>query len=134
MQVPHGSNPTRFFLSISSELSSKGYEETILFSRYIRQLKYDFGNFYFKMNYLLKESKVKSFIQEPGEYLLQQKPVSRYFLVGLLLWGFTWLACPYWLITVCLTLVLYPGTGNERVSIAAVRRRFRAGSYRVWTA
>jgi hypothetical protein len=128
-------NPPGLYFSISSELSSKGYDEVLLFSRYNRKLKYDFENFYIEMNYILKKSKVESFIKNQENIYYGKSRFPGISWLGLLLLG---------IYLAGLSLVAYnrfvaglfyiPKQELEECRLQQFEAAFREGSYRVWTA
>lgn len=82
--------PSTFYLSAGNEISSKGYENFILFFDYIRELKKKFVRFYLDHRYYLdgildKTTKVESFIKGNENLFNAKSRTPRGFTRGVLL-------------------------------------------------
>lgn len=82
--------PSTFYLSTGNEISSKGYENFILFFNYIQELKKKFVRFYVDHRYYSDEpfdapSTVESFINDNENLFRSRSRIPRGFVRGLLL-------------------------------------------------
>jgi hypothetical protein len=82
--------PSTFYLSTSNEISSKGYENFILFFNYLQEMKKKFVRFYLDHRYYLdgmldKTTKVKSFIKSNENLFYAKSRTPRGFTSGILL-------------------------------------------------
>ena len=82
--------PSTFYLSTSNEISSKGYENFILFFDYIRELKKEFFKFYVDHRYYSDDpfdlpKTVESFIKGNENLFHAKSRTPRGFFIGILL-------------------------------------------------
>jgi len=77
--------PTTFYLSVSNEISSKGYKNFIDFYAYILDLKKKFVRFCIDKRYYSEDEKVVSFVKKDENMFYAQSRLPDYFWIGVIL-------------------------------------------------
>ncbi|MCK4761765.1 MAG: ABC transporter permease subunit [Candidatus Aminicenantes bacterium] len=77
--------PTSFYLSVSNEISSRGFNNFIEFYSYVQELKRQFIRFYLNKKFYSNHEKVESFVKDEENLFYAGSTLPRYFGLGLAL-------------------------------------------------
>ena len=77
--------PSGFYLSVSNEISSKGYKSFIYFFSYLQKLKKEFVRFYINKRFYSNYEKVELFIKGEENIFYSLNVLPDYFVLGVIL-------------------------------------------------
>jgi ABC-type transport system involved in multi-copper enzyme maturation permease subunit len=75
--------PSTFYLASTNEISSKGYENFVIFFRYIQTLKKDFVRFFINKRYYSNYSEVEAFVKENENLFKARSRLPKGFFNGI---------------------------------------------------
>lgn len=76
--------PSTFYLSVTNEISSRGYENLIDFYKYVQALKREFFKFYIDKVYFSNFTTVESFVKKDENVFPGRSRLPVYFIAGIL--------------------------------------------------
>jgi hypothetical protein len=122
--------PSTFYLSVTNEISSRGYRNLIDFHKYVQALKREFVKFYIDKVYFSNFTKVESFIKRDENIFPGRSKLPVNFVAGLVV-NLFYLIALFWGSHYCFKKSLYMLPKNESPGSYPRNMKLKKGEFKV---